>query len=95
MAFSLNPVMKKYLSMLSSLKDKKIFCLTTQHFPYKWMGGSNCLNQMRNIIRQKGSDCLNTGVVCWSNKKRETQIETIFQDYINAIASSSRKNGVE
>ncbi len=85
MAFSLNPVMKKYLSMLPSLKDKKIFCMVTQHFPYKWMGGSNCLNQMRKIVKSKYGELYLTDVVSWTNKKREEQIEKIISSFNNAI----------
>jgi flavodoxin len=77
--FSLSPVMKAYLSQLSSLKDRKVGCFVTQHFPYSWMGGNNSIKGMKNICQQKGANVLESGIVNWSHKKRETIISEVLE----------------
>lgn len=85
MAFSLNPVMKKYLSMISDLNGKKVFRLLTQHFPFKWMGGSIALGQMNKSITLKSGAVTESFVVNWSNKKREEQIEDMITKISNVV----------
>jgi flavorubredoxin len=77
-AFSLYPGMTMYLQQLPSLKDKQITCFLTQHFPFKWMGGTMGLSKMKKIINTKGGKVIASGIVNWSRKKTlETQIETV------------------
>lgn len=73
-AVSLASVMKAYLSRLPSLQGKKVSCFVTQAFPYAWMGGNRAIRQMRGICEAKGAQVLETGVVNWSNKQRESRI---------------------
>ena len=70
-AFSLSPVMKAYLAQLSALSGKKVACFVTQQLPFKWMGGSGALGQMKNACSSKGASPVKTGVVNWGSKKRE------------------------
>ena len=88
-AFSLYPGMVMYLEQLPSLKDKHITCFLTQHFPYKWMGGTTGLSKMKKIIASKGGTVQASGIVNWSRKKtREAQIESIA-DIISRQYTSS------
>lgn len=74
-AFSLCPGFKQYLQQLNQIESKIILCLLTQHFPHKWMGGSHALAQARKVLASKGCNMVNLGVINWTNKKREAQIE--------------------
>ena len=85
MAFSLNPVIKKYLSDLNALENKKIFCIVTQHFPYKWMGGTLALGQMKKLINTKNGVLQMSDVINWTNKNRDNQIREIITNIIQNI----------
>jgi flavodoxin len=78
-AFSLAPLMAKYLSQISDLSGKKIYCFVTQHLKHKWMGGSHAVNQIKSACKAKGGNILETGVVNWTSSKREEQIAEIVQ----------------
>jgi flavodoxin len=71
---SLSAVMAAYLSKFTSLKGKKIICYVTQYFPYPWMGGNRSIKQMKKICESKGAKIFDTGIVNWSNSKREKKI---------------------
>lgn len=68
--FSIPKITKKYLSELSSLRNKTIVLLVTHHFPFAWMGGNQCLKQMRALIEQKDGNVESTICINWSSKKR-------------------------
>jgi flavodoxin len=76
--FSISPVMKAYLSQLTSLKGKKVGCFVTQYFPYKWMGGTRSVNQMKYICKAKGGSIFEEGIVNWSHKEREKRITEVL-----------------
>lgn len=76
-AFNLCPGFTLYLKQLSSIDTKNVSCFVTHHFPFKWMGGSNGLNKMKKLLADKGIKTHTSGVVDWSNKKREQQIEDL------------------
>lgn len=71
--FSLCPVMVKYVSEMVA-KDKKVVCFVTQFFAFSWLGGNRAVKQMESLCVQKNLSILYTGVINWSNKKREEQI---------------------
>ena len=68
--FNLHAGMKVYISQLSSLKDKKITCFVTQYFPYKWMGGTIGLSQLKKLISLKDGIVNVSGIVNWSKRKK-------------------------
>jgi len=70
-AFSLSPVMTRYLKQVGSLQGKKVACLVTQFFPYPWMGGNRAIRQMRKLCEAKGATVLGSGVVNWAKSRRE------------------------
>jgi flavodoxin len=74
-AFSLCPVMKKYLEDIKSLNDKKIAYFVTELFPYAWMGGNHAINKMKYICEAKGATSLSNSIVNWKNKHREELIK--------------------
>jgi len=76
--FSLNPIMKIYLSKLSDLQGKKISCFVTEHFPKPWMGGNHAIKQIKRLIRDKKGIVTDCSVINWSNSKREEQINEMI-----------------
>lgn len=70
-AFSLSPVMKKYLSQVNSLEGKKVCCFVTQGFPKPWMGGNHSVKQMVKLCSAKNCKPSKTGIVNWPEKSRE------------------------
>lgn len=79
--FALSPIMKAYLSQLMNLNGKKIACFVTQHFPKRWMGGRQAIGQMVRLISKNGGVVLETDIVNWSSKGRETQICALIDKF--------------
>jgi NAD(P)H dehydrogenase (quinone) len=77
MAFALCPPMKQYLGRLERLDGKKIACLATQFFPFKWMGGNRAVRRMRKACLAAGGVVLAGGVINWSRRDREQRIEAL------------------
>lgn len=75
--FSISPPMKIYLSALSDLSGKKVYCFVTQQLKKDWMGGNRAIKQIREACRKKGADIINSGIVHWSDDLREKQIEDV------------------
>lgn len=76
-AFSLAPAMRAYLSQMGPIAGKPAVCLLTQHFKKAWLGGNHALKQMKLAIETKGGVCLNQGIVHWSAKDKDAQIEVV------------------
>lgn len=76
-AFSLSPVMRKYLEGISSIKGKKVSCFVTQQFPKPWLGGNRAIRQMAQACKDKGTEISASGIVNWSGKLRDRQIEDV------------------
>ncbi len=83
MAFSLCPVMKRYLESVRTLSGLKVGLLVTQHLPFKWMGGSRAVGQMKKLSSVKGGMVKSAGIVNWSHRDREARID----DAVTAVAS--------
>jgi flavodoxin len=83
--FALNPVMKKYLTELNTLKDKQILCFVTEAFPYSWMGGNQAIKRMKDICTSKEANIINTGVIHWGKKNREENIDNLIKDFTKTI----------
>lgn len=76
-AFSLAPVMRLYLSQISSLADKVVCCFVTQHLTKPWLGGSKAIRQIKAACRKNGADVRLSGIVNWSSSSRNQQIDDI------------------
>jgi len=70
-AFSLCPVMSRYLEQAGSLQGKQVVCLVTQQFPYQWMGGNRAIKQMKKACQSKGGAIRATGIVNWAKSRRD------------------------
>lgn len=80
LAFNLCPGISKYLKQLSFLNDKKVSVFLTQHFPYKWMGGTVGMFKMKEILSSKGAVISSSGIINWSRKnKRDDQINILVE----------------
>jgi flavodoxin len=78
-AFSLSRVMKLYLSQLPDMTGKKVHCFVTQQLKWPWMGGNRAVRQITEACRAKGADVISGGVVNWSGKDRDSQIDDIVR----------------
>lgn len=78
---SLSPVMILYLSGLSTIRGKNACLFVTQQFPSAALGGNRAVKQMKEVCQKKGAAVLKTGVINWSNKKREQQIVNLINDF--------------
>ena len=76
-AFSLPPVMKLYLSQISSLAGKKVYCFVTQHLKKPWMGGNHAIRQIKSACSGNGAEVTVSGIVNWSADTRDRQIDDI------------------
>ncbi len=76
-AFSLAQGMKLYFQQMPKFDAEKVCCFVTQHFPKPWLGGNKAIRQIEAYCRQKGQSVAKTGVVNWTNKQREAQIDTV------------------
>lgn len=74
---SLSPAMAAYLAQCSSLADKITACFVTEFFPFPWMGGNRAVAQMKAACAGKGCDVRATGVVSWSNGRRQKMIDDV------------------
>lgn len=90
-AFSLNSKMKAYFNKVKSLDNKKTAVFVTQHFPYRFMGGNNAIRQMKKICINKGAGIITTGIVNWSNKKREELIDQLVKRIIKSFSWYSKQ----
>ena len=77
-AFSLAPAMKLYLDQVGDLSGKKVYGFVTQHFKKPWLGGNSAIRKLKSLCQKKGTDLRVTGIVNWSNREREKQIEEII-----------------
>lgn len=83
-AFQLEQAMKLYFNKIEMIKDKKVACISTHQFPFKWMGGNSAVQKMKSLCEEKGAKVLGTAVVDWSPKsKRSEKIAAA----VNMIAS--------
>ncbi|MGM0899099.1 MAG: flavodoxin family protein [Bacillota bacterium] len=76
-AFTLCPGFLKYLEQIPDIDSENVSCFLTQQFRYKWMGGNRAISKMKTSLKAKGAVINSTGIINWSNKKREQQIEEL------------------
>jgi len=76
---SISPVMKAYLSQISSLQGKKVSCFVTHFFPFAFMGGDQAISQFKKCCEFKNGNVSETCVVNWSNKNREKNIAEVIE----------------
>lgn len=74
---SLSPVMSAYISQIITLQEIKVGAFVTQFFPFKKMGGERSIKQLINLCESKGGKVFETGIINWTNLKRQNQIENL------------------
>ncbi len=79
--FSLSKIMDAYLDRLSRLSGKKVGCFITQSFAHPLFGGNRALRQLKGTCQQMGASLYASGIVNWSNSRREEQIENLVQSF--------------
>ena len=80
-AFSLSAVMKAYLEGLTTLDGKPAGVFVTQHLAKPWMGGNRAIRQLRALCRAKGLNVQADGIVNWTNKARDAQINSVADKF--------------
>ncbi len=76
-AFSLSPVMIAYLEQLPQIHCNKVACFVTQQLPKAWMGGNRAIRQIVSAVLPKGVKVAETGIINWSGKTRDAQIDEV------------------
>ncbi|RPJ06267.1 MAG: flavodoxin [Spirochaetaceae bacterium] len=84
-AFSLSPVMSSYLSRVTGLKGKTTALLTTEAFPYSWLGGAQAIAKMKKLCLGKGAHVTGFGIVNWMRKDRLQRMATTVEKLAAAI----------
>jgi flavodoxin len=77
--FSLSKIMNAYLDRLPKLSGKKVACFITHSFPHPIFGGNRSLRQLKSACQQMGASVYASGIVNWSNSRREDQIENLVK----------------
>jgi len=90
-AFSLAQGMKLYFQQRSKIDASRVCCFVTQHFPKPWMGGNHAIRQMREYCRAAGATVTGTGVVNWTNKSRDAQMETVVRTLTSALCGDTER----
>lgn len=80
-AFSLAQVMKKYLSQIQSLKDKKVALYVTKQLRFNWTGGNQAINKMKRTCRKKDGTICGSGIVVWSSPNRQQMIDDVAEKF--------------
>jgi len=83
-AFSLAQPMKSYMERLQSVHGKRVAFFVTQHFSYPWMGGTRAIRQFISSPGVRGATLCGTGIINWSKRQREQQIEQV----VDALSKS-------
>jgi hypothetical protein len=89
-AFSLSPVLARYLRDIGTLQGKRVACLVTQQFPYPWLGGNRAIRQMRKLCEEKGATVIGSGIVNWAESRREITTARAISQLSEAFASAKR-----
>ncbi|OPL09920.1 MAG: hypothetical protein AVO34_04370 [Firmicutes bacterium ML8_F2] len=73
-AFSLNPVMKKYMRSLPKMEGKKIALFVTKQIPVLWLGGTGAISFMKKESELRGARVMGSKIVVWAGSRREQSI---------------------
>lgn len=76
-AFTLAPAMKVYLANISGLAGKEVYCFVTQHLKQAWLGGNRAVRVISSACKAKGAQVKKSGIIHWSSKEREKQIDDL------------------
>ena len=80
-AFSISAVIKEYVNQVNTLGGKKVMIYVTQALPFHSLGGNRAVKQLKLACKEKGATVIKTGIVSWSHKKREDDIERLLEEF--------------
>ncbi len=83
--FNLALEMQEYLQQINSLESKRVSTFITHHFSLAWLGGTRSLKQMDTSVKNKGSLTGISGIINWSNKNRNIEIEELVKRIVADI----------
>lgn len=83
--FSLAVGMSKLIPQLQSLNGKRAAVFATQHLPFAWLGGNRAVSQMSSLLKEKGASASIAGIVNWSGKSRQEQIDSVTDNAVRQI----------
>jgi len=86
-AFSLSPVMTTYLNQLHEINSIKVYCYVTEGLPKAWMGGNRAIRKMKKILEKRNVSVMETGVINWSSKHKENQINNLLIRFSESIST--------
>jgi len=84
-AFSLCPVMKRYLAECSSLQGIKALAFVTMGFPMPFLGGNRAVRQMSALIESRGARVIDHSVICWGGERRSLRMEAMMSSFSRTI----------
>ncbi len=85
-AFSLNPVMKEYMGKMPPLKGKKVVLYITKQLPLLFAGGTGSIALMKKACEDRGAKVIETGMVVWSDKKRQQSVKENVDKIVSAFS---------
>jgi flavodoxin len=77
--FSLSQVMAAYLPLMPDLTGRKAACFVTKQLASAWTGGNKAIAQMTKAVEDKGGTVCGTGMIMWSSKQREKELEEMVE----------------
>ncbi len=86
--FYISPALKAYLSRAQGLNSKPVYIFVTHYFPFKSMGGTSAIKQIKIICDAKQANLIGTGIIDWKNGRREEQIKDLaisIKDALKAL----------
>jgi flavodoxin len=88
-AFNLVTIMRSYLNTMPELNKQPCFFLTTEFFPFNWMGGNQAKRTASSIITAKNGKMVDTGIIHWKSKKRDQTIDLLVNNWTQKIKGLS------
>lgn len=78
-AFSLSPVVRKYLREMGNIKGKKILCFVTKGLPFTWTGGSQALTVIKHELTLSGAIVLPSQIIWEKQIANAAQLEEVVE----------------
>lgn len=79
--FQLALVMQTYLKAQPKLAGKTVDAFVTHYFPKAWLGGNQTISQFKSALEANGATVRKTGVINWSSRKRESDINGLIERF--------------
>ena len=83
--FALSPVMSAYFARLPRFQKKKAACFVTMSSYFKFVGGYQAIHEMKETCGKKGMEISETGIICWSQIRRDKNIDEMGSRFLNAF----------